>query len=899
MSKQNHFKRNMLAFSVATANLLAFGAVAPAMAQTANDEDNMVALEEVVVTGYRQSLKQSLDLKRDAVGAVDAIVSEDIAKFPDLNLAESLQRIPGVSIRREAGEGRNITVRGLGPQFTRVRVNGMEGLSTGGGTDSSGGANRDRQFDFNIFASELFSSIVVRKTSEAWIDEGSLGATVDLRTGRPFDYDGQAAAISVQGMYNDLVEEVDPRVAGLYSNIFADGKLGVLVAGAYTERQIFEEGASTVRWQNADWASCSACGSQAEIDAVNNAYHPRIPRYGRLTHDQERTGINGAIQWRPSDRTELILEGMYGKLDGTRNEQFLEALIRNEEDVMDVTAYTLDGNVMTAGTFDNTFVRIENRIDELETEFTQFTLTGSHYFTDSFRVEGLIGSSESNFTNPVQTTIIFDNFVDGYSYDYSDPDLPRLDYGFDVNDPTQYEYTEFRDRPNHVDNTYDNGKVDFIWDMSDVLTLRAGANYKKYTFDVAEARRDDSVADVLGSSVPVTADLADSLDDFGNNLSMPGSNDDSWVVPNIGAGAALVDLYNLPANPRSGDIRSVEEETTAYYVQADFEVPLGAMNLRANAGLRYYDTEIESTGILSGGEVTVNNDYNDVLPALNVALEVNEAFVVRGAWSQVMARPSLGSLTPGGSIGVFGDPTLSFGNPALEPFQADSFDLGVEWYFADEALLSAAYFYKDIDSFVARVSEDGIPFDTLGLPCDLLDASPIEGECSTPFTVTRNTNGNGGELSGFEFIFQMPFSNLPGFLSNTGFAGNYTYVDSEVDYAAPGEEAELGPLVQTSEHNYNATVYYEDDTWSARLSVNYRDDFLIQFPDRAVEEATQIDFSTSYNLTDTMQLTFEAINLTDEFFNQQHLVGDNNDTSLSYVYHHTGRNFFLGFRWKL
>ncbi len=895
MNKQQSFKRNVLALSVAAASLAGASIAAPALAQ---DEAEPL-LEEVVVTGYRQSLKASLDLKRDEVGVVDAIVAEDIAKFPDLNLAESLQRIPGVAIRREAGEGRNITVRGLGPQFTRVRVNGMEGLSTGGGTDSSGGTNRDRQFDFNVFASELFNSLVVRKTSEAWVDEGSLGATVDLRTARPFDYGEQAAAISAQGLYNDLAEEIDPRIAGLYSNVWMDDTLGGLIAFAYTERQILEEGASTVRWQSADWANCSACGSQADIDAVNSSYHPRIPRYGRLTHEQERLGINGALQWRPSDRTELIFEGMYGKLDGTRSEEFLEALIRNEEDVMDVTDYSINNaGVMTAGTFDNTFVRIENRKDELETEFTQFTLTGSHYITDDLRIEGMIGTSESDFVNPKQTTIIFDNVVDGYSYNYRDEDLPRLDYNFDVTDPSQFLYTEFRDRPNSVNNTFDNYKLDLTWDLNEAITLKTGISYKEYGFEVEEARRDGSVEDVLGSSVPVTAELASRLKGFGSGLGMPGGNDKQWVVPNIGAGAALVDLYNLPAVPREGDIRSVDEETLAYYLQANFFYPLGNMNLRANAGLRYYDTTVDATGFLSGDQVTVSNSYDDVLPSFNVALEVTEEVVLRGAYSKVMARPDLGALTPGGSIGVFGDPTLSFGNPDLEPFEADAFDFSVEWYFADEALFSIGYFYKDIASFVARTSEDNIPFSSLGLPCELLNASPIEGECNTLFTVTRNTNGNGGELEGFEVIFQMPFTGLPGLLANTGISANYTYVDSEVDYASPGEPKELGPLVQTSENNYNATLYYEGEKISSRFSYNYRDEYLIQFPDRQVAEAGQLDFSASYQWNDNLQLTFEAINLTDEFFDQRHLADDGR-LDLSYVYHHTGRNYFLGFRWKL
>jgi TonB-dependent receptor len=190
------------------------GAAAQDTAPTGSPE-GAETIEEVVVTGFRASLNKALEAKQAQVGSIDMIVAEDIADFPDLNLAESLQRVPGVVIARDAGEGRQISVRGLGPQFTRVRINGMEAMSTTGGTDSSGGANRNRQFDFNVFASELFSSITARKTSSAEVDEGSLGATVDLHAARPLDYDGLTMAGGLKMAYNDLGEDVDPRATFL------------------------------------------------------------------------------------------------------------------------------------------------------------------------------------------------------------------------------------------------------------------------------------------------------------------------------------------------------------------------------------------------------------------------------------------------------------------------------------------------------------------------------------------------------------------------------------------------------------------------------------------------------------------------------------------------------------
>lgn len=262
---------------VAVRAVLGFASLSAGMAVAQEAGQAEAGMEEVVVTGFRQSLNAALEDKREAVGAVDSIVAEDIADFPDLNLAESIQRVPGVSIARDAGEGRQISVRGLGPQFTRVRINGMEAMSANGGTDAAGGTNRDRSFDFNTFASELFNSITIRKTSAAETEEGSLGATVDLRAARPFDYDEFTVVTSVQGSYNDISEDVDPRGAFLISNTFADGKFGALLSVAYTKRQLLDEGSSTVRWQNS-FNTDGTIANNARFGPLDPSYTGKIGR---------------------------------------------------------------------------------------------------------------------------------------------------------------------------------------------------------------------------------------------------------------------------------------------------------------------------------------------------------------------------------------------------------------------------------------------------------------------------------------------------------------------------------------------------------------------------------------------------------------------------------------------
>jgi iron complex outermembrane receptor protein len=303
--------------------------------------------ETIVVTGYRASLNAALNIKRDENSSVDAIVAEDIAQFPDLNLSESIQRIPGVAITRSQGEGRNISVRGLGPQFTRVRLDGMEAMSAEGSTDAEGGTNRSRSFDFNLFASDLFNNITVRKTASADIEEGSLGATVDLTTARPFDYHGFTFASSYQNGYNDLSANNSPRIAALISDTFMHNQLGALFSIAYSDTDGLEEGASTVRWQNdgtrpslvpaAGCLSANGCAtnsrfqtvlgvnSGANYDAVNEAFHPRIPRYDIYGESSQRLGATLTLQYRPTNTTDITLDVLYAHQHSTRSESFLEA----------------------------------------------------------------------------------------------------------------------------------------------------------------------------------------------------------------------------------------------------------------------------------------------------------------------------------------------------------------------------------------------------------------------------------------------------------------------------------------------------------------------------------------------------------------------------------------------
>jgi TonB-dependent receptor len=872
---------------------------------------------DIIVTGFRNSLNAALGQKREAVNAVDVILAEDIADFPDLNLAESIQRIPGVSIDRDNGEGRTITVRGLNADFTRVRINGMETLSTTGSTDSSGGTNRGRGFDFNTFASELFRSIKVSKSPMPSTEEGSLGAVVDLSTGRPLDFGaGVTAALSAQGLYNDASEQLNPRLAGLLGWSNEDETFGALVSVAFSQRDIIEEGFSSVRFAgNAppaaggaqSFTQRNAFANEAAFPDAATTFFPRIPRYGVLTSDQERLGITGALQFRPSDRTLISLDLLYSQFKGTRREQFVEAISfsRNnatgirETEIVSLTVDPATSNIVS-GTFNNVDVRIENRLDDLKTDFTQGTLELTHEFSDRLNVRVLGGLSESDFKVKQQTTIIADALnVDGFGLDFTENrNVPFINFGIDPTNPANFLVNEVRDRPQSTLNQFSTLSMEADWQASDILSVQAGGSYKKFEFSSTESRRDTVLSGATVVQPFQLTDATSTLATLGNGFGAPDGIDRVFVTPDIDSIASQIGLFtgNFPLVLQNGAVNDVVEDDYAAFLQGAIDTQLGAMRLRLLGGLRYVRTEVTATGILSGTTVSVDNSYNDWLPSLSAVLEPSDKLLLRANVARQMARPTLTSLTPGGTFSAFSE-TLSFGNPQLDPFRANSIDVGVEWYFAPEALLSAAFFYKDIRTFVTRETAS-VPFRDLGLPDSLLDGTPSSPD--NIFTVTRNINGQGGNLKGVEIQYQQPFTFLPGVLRNFGFIGNLTLLDSKVNFGTLANP-NLNQLTGLSKTGFNSTLYYEDEKFSARVSGAYRSSFLTRVPGQngndieGTNATLNIDASMSYALTKQIKLTLEGINLTDEIRTQfVDSVGQRPVT-----HNHTGRTILFGARFTL
>ncbi|MCJ2184487.1 TonB-dependent receptor [Novosphingobium sp. 1949] len=900
---------------------------------SASAQSDAFDMESIIVTGYRQSLDAAINVKRDSVSAVDAIVAEDIAKFPDQNLAESLQRIPGISIQRDAGEGRAITVRGLGAQFTRVRVNGMETIATS--TDGAS-ANRDRAFDFNVFASELFSSIVVHKTAEAALDEGSLGAVVDLNTGVPLSgKTGMTLVASAQGRYNDLSKDLSPRLAGLVGWVNEDQTFGVSASVAWSKYTTQELGNNSVRWAQAPFRSVDGetcmSGSSFVADpsdaciAVAEAFHPRIPRYGLVSHDRNRLGATASIQFEPNENTKLSLDGLYSLFKENRDEYWGEVLLRSNEKSIDVSNYTIDANNnLISADLDNVYVRTERYHRESQTKFYQLSARLEQRLSDSLKVNLLGGVSKSKADIPVETTLIFDDTdATGYHYDYSNMKSPVLTFGSGIDDPSSFTFAEFRDRPSFLTNKFKTFTGDLDWDVTEGFKLLGGGFFRQFDFDTVGYRRDSTYCAAFTCDAGTNgAQVTDAISQTFNlgNAGQPAGTTTSWIVPDLKAAADAIDLYGREAVLQQGEQRAVTEKTMGGWFMTQFETELLGLRVTGNAGVRYAKTKQSSSGFSDGTYVTVQREYDDWLPSFNLNIFPADNLIVRGAIAKVITRPTLGSLTPGGSVDQYNF-SISSGNPFLDPYRATTYDVAVEWYFAPGALASVALFAKDIASFPISTSFQGTWADS-GLPTSLLTAGTpaynavVLGEDpNREFQFKTTGNGPGATLKGIELALQLPFSTFSdGFLRNFGVLANLTLVQSDVDYSIAGalaydasanklvaqaNGAYTQPLLGLAKRSWNTTAYYDDGTFSIRGSVAYRSGYSDSTSGNnnvfeGYGSSLNVDASIRYKLTEQIELSVEGTNLTDDYrYRFTDLEANRN-----YENNHYGRTFLFGARFK-
>ncbi|KZC76861.1 TonB-dependent receptor [Sphingobium yanoikuyae] len=960
---------------------VAMMAGAPAFAQdqapqAQPDQENA----DIVVTGFRASLNSALSMKRQEAAAIDSIVAEDIGKFPDSNLAESMQRVPGIALQRgDGGEGRNISVRGLGPAFTRTRINGMEGTSQTGSSDIYGAGNNGRSFDFNVFPTEIFSALSVRKTPSADVEEGSLGATVDLSAPKPMEQkEDFVLSMTARGVYNELSKEVDPRASLLVSKKFGDSGFGILGSVAYQKRHIREVGYSAVdilsantnggfcspvgfapqnpadnAAKGADALNCSTGNPRTSTSAAyqaiydlrrddlpntpgSGAFLPRIPRYLNSEQNQERIGGSLTLQFNPDDDTDISLDMLYSRFEVTRRDNYIAAIsfarsaANNGQPMTSVRDIEFDENgSLVQGVFDGVDVRSEGLVDHFVSTFKQANLNFRRRLNDSLELSGIVGFNRSIWDGKKRLQTFMDAIdTDGFSIDYSKGGTtPTLGFGIDVNDPASFNYApgradgtvlggfSYQGKPSK--NTTDNmtADINLKWTVSDAFSIKGGAQYRRSNFLSTFLRPYN--ADTVVRALPAGTTLADITTNITGVDKLWGHGaPSSWAAidPEKWADTFGFDDVRYCGVECGGGRSRVREEVMSSYLMANFDLSDAiGFGIRGDVGVRYVKTDMLSSGYiavaqassptgLTGQFAAASNSYDDWLPSANIVVEPVENVLVRFSGAKVMARPELGLLTPTSGV----NPVTRVGNvnnPFLDPIRANTFDVAVEWYFRPGSLLSAAFFYKDIKSFIQNVNSQ-IPFNQLGLPNALLENSnTLPDEL---FTVSQPFNTPGGKLKGIELNAQIPFTFLDGFFSNFGVLANYTHVTSKIDYILASVNGvptvtTTADLVGLSPNTASGTLYYEDDKFSIRTTGNFRDKFIRGIPAspgsdlQGNAKTFYMDASASYNVTDRLKIIVEAQNLTDEQ-NRLYIDSQRQDTLFET---RIGRTFTFGVTYRM
>jgi TonB-dependent receptor len=872
-------------------------AAAEAPAATATDFDPAAA--EIVVSGYRQSIAQAQELKRRAVGAEDDIVATDIAAFPDLNLAESLQRIPGITITRDSGEGRQIALRGLGADFTRTQLNGMEVLgNTASGMDNRGGVARSRSFDYSLFASELFNRVAVQKSYSAEQDEGGIAGTVQLYSAKPFDYDGSKFVVSAKGQTNTNTDGVTPRVVGLASGRWGD--FGALVSVAYSQIRNNEYG-----YRNWGWGltKYNAANIGPNIDAatrkqlLDGVWQSTAQSPSSWYTDRKRLGITSALQYHPGDNFKLDVDLLYGRLSDSRDDYALATAGANP-----LTGTTINGtqviqsaviddsNTLRAASYTGIDLRSEHHIVKNHTDFYQGVANLGWDVTDRLSIHALGGFEESKFAQPVFDKVFMELKNTPFSFDMQ-PTIPVNTYGKDLTDPNNWALQRLDVQENKVTSRYANGKLDAAYKLDDALTFKAGGEYKHFV------NSGYTWANKVFHNVPTVTQVPNDV-----KQTVPVDTLLQYVVGNVdGVYSYIGDNRDLTvANLQAGSDYRVDEETWAGFAQLDLDTTVAGMRLRANAGLRYYSTDLTSSGHLATGAgftpVSISTNSHGWLPAANLALDVVRDVVVRVSASRNVNRPGLGDLAAAGSITTRPNGgSLSLGNPFLKPYKATSVEGSVEWYMDSHGFASLGFFYKSMDSFITSSSKQ-MPYGETGLPLSLL----IQGQdASTPYDVSQPINGPGADIKGIEAAFQHDFTFLPGALKNLGVAANGTWFDGHrtAFYTTGGvTTSRVLPLDNLSKWAFNATIYYENALWGVRVSDAYRSRYLtgagnaLANSGGGIKATNNVDFQAHYNILPGVRLIAEGINLTNEAIQQFANV----DAMRPEVYTTSGRTFSFG-----
>ncbi|TPV59171.1 TonB-dependent receptor [Aestuariibacter sp. GS-14] len=917
-------------------------------AQSAEQTENADETTEVIeVKGIRFSQRSALDRKKMAGTITDSLVAEDIGMFPDKNVGEALQRIPGVQLDRDFGEGQQISIRGVEPGLLRVEVNNVTAQGFGG----------SRAVDFRDMAAELIKSLDVIKGSEARLTEGGIGGTVQVNTRKPNEFKENFLSATAEGQFNDLIDDPSNKfnVTGVYK---FDDDLGVLLNVTKSTKNTMIHAIRNTEWVRfadydnspektftdaayadvTDKAACADTANKAACEQQWWDFSPRLPRYGIWGREEDRLSANAVIQYRINDNLQVHGGYTYNTRDKEAQDLNLHLETHSAARVKADSVIVDDQHNVTY--FESAAATVTNRTLQFAwDQTTEMFETGFEFDMAGWRVEGLLAHSRSDQDIDSKDTHVTADGIAGVQVDLNAQGMPEWDFNtgyfvnasdptdtsdkFDVNDPASYRSrARYKYAPVTDESDETMAKLDFTYiPDSDLITLiRFGGQLREQSY--ANANFEYNIIRDVGRSYtnPETGESMQwTLDDqialiTGNTFQSPQLFDGySLGVNTIGTYQAIntypfIEAIQAVANDftsredlnvRSGNY-DVSVDTQAVYLQANFETELAGMRLWGNVGARYVETQTAANGDvieriivdqvdedgnvlldpvtgepLSGiedpdhpdafnGRKTVEEEYSDFLPSLNMNLAIIEdELVLYVGTAKVMSRPKITDLNVNANCTLYRNSRKDLddlrdyctaGNPALKPYRAKQFDVALNWYPDENSIISGAYFIKDITSWVIDAETR---FDV-----DFFN----DGR---NFDVRQKVNGSGVTTKGIELQASTVFSFLPEPFNGLGGAINYTRMSADdvgLFNSLTGKEL---PFPSQSENSYNLTAFYETDTWSFRMAYNYRDEYLVAAADRSgnpvfVEDSGYLDAKFIYNITENFRAYVDGRNLTGE-----------------------------------
>jgi len=754
MNNQYGFRRKSIAAAIACA----LGGVPLAQAQ----EDD-AALEEVVVMGIRGSLQRSMDVKRDAQGVVDAISAEDIGKMPDTNLAESLQRITGVSIDRQNGEGSRVTVRGFGPDYNVVTLNGRQMPAA---NIEATNASASRSYDFANLAAESVSAVEVYKTGKASLSTGGIGSVINIRTARPLEQDDLVLNLSAKSTHDTSNQQGDdwtPEVSGIFSTKFADDTIGVALTGSFSERHSgFAKAETGPGWYTipggqGDWGSI-APDNPNFVNAPQEGDIYSVPRgigYNFTEVQRERTNAQLTLQWAPADNFEATLDYTYAEQDVEQQYNAMGAWFNGVPLEGEFTQGSGNGSVVAPVIYvdgtgaDVTFNAGEwGSVNENDSVGLNLVWNPSDQLSLAFDYHNSTaenGAKDDRGTNNNIAGVQYNRAATRVNYGY---DLPATSFEFIDGqgfDPAQMLTSGSSFRNSYMKHEIEQAKFDgsFEFDAGAVKSIDFGLSYLESTnrSAFANAQRDTwggyGTAADYADDIFVQRSMADALDQFGSagSAEMTPYYYAADFQGMIDAISAIAQANGETISPcgtvlcASDDFttdRTTVEEQQAAYAQVNLAWDEAAMPMHLAIGLRYEDTQIDARALVptyetlawmgdnefiaqANGETVEQRygAYSNWLPNLDFDISLREDLVARASLSKTMSRPSYSDIQGGQTIDPivrFNGGTSNLGRPDLDPFESTNFDLSAEWYYGEGSYLSVGYYRKDVDNFIGQTS---------------------------------------------------------------------------------------------------------------------------------------------------------------------------------------------------